>query len=193
MKINGETLKLKIPVRAGSVMQNHPAHVLLESEAVRHYGVRAKPLEPQQELKPSRLYFLVQLSKLPERKAPRRVRSATHTSAKDRLESLMLARRSASDLGAVKPGVLANGGGAGGVRFRMRLPKAEVERLVSESKDAAEVAEKIVGLCIAGGGGAAEQSVDWKGAYDQRGPILRQVCFHLLIYILILNVAPFLW
>ncbi|KAK6122336.1 hypothetical protein DH2020_043956 [Rehmannia glutinosa] len=179
MKINGEMFKLKTPVQAGSVMENHPGHVLLESESVRHYGVRAKPLEPQQELKPSRLYFLVQLPKFPEEeKRVRRVRSGIQMSAKDRLESLMLARRSASDLSIIKAvsiepepekiGISENGGG-GGVRIRMRLPKAEVERLMSESKDGAEVAEKIVGLCI-GGGGAAEQKLDWKGDNEWAKP-----------------------
>ncbi|KAL0408950.1 UNVERIFIED_CONTAM: hypothetical protein Sradi_1829400 [Sesamum radiatum] len=189
MKINGETFKLKTPVRAGSVVGNHPGHVLLDSEAVRHYGVRAKPLEPHQELKPRRLYFLVQLPKTPEQKRPRRVRSGIHMSAKDRLESLMLARRSASDLSIMRPvsieleeeihkGILENsgaGGGGGGVRVRMRLPKAEVERLMAESKDGAEVAEKIVSLCMAGGG-AAEQNVHCQGdgVLVEPGPKSRQ-------------------
>ncbi|KAL3635997.1 hypothetical protein CASFOL_020544 [Castilleja foliolosa] len=174
MNINGESLKLKNPVRAGSVLQNHPDHVLLDSEAVRHYGVRAKPLEPQQELKPSRIYFLVQLPKLPvERQPPRRVRSATHPSAKDRLESLMLARRSASDLGAAKPRRVEMEAEEDGVmRFRLRLPKAEVERLVAESSGAAEAAEKIVGLCV-DGGGASEKNVDCYQR-DKRGHKLRQ-------------------
>ncbi|KAI3453110.1 hypothetical protein Pfo_009773 [Paulownia fortunei] len=189
MKINGETFKLKTPVLAGSVVENHPGHVLLESEAVRHYGVRAMPLEPQQDLKPNRLYFLVELPKFPEEKGPRRVRSGIQMSAKDRLESLMLARRSASDLSIMKPvsieleeekqRILENGsgagGGGGGVRVRMRLPKAEVERLMAESKDGADVAEKIVSLCMAGGG-AAEQNVHWKGdhGWAKRGPKSRE-------------------
>ncbi|PIN09517.1 hypothetical protein CDL12_17902 [Handroanthus impetiginosus] len=166
MKINGETFKLKTPVQAGSVVENYPGHVLLESEAVRHYGVRAKPLEPHHELKPKRLYFLVELPKFPEERGVRRVNSGIQMSAKDRLESLMLARRSASDLSIMKPVSFAleeekigNGGGGGGVRVRMRLPKAEVERLMSESKDGADAAERIVSLCVAGSGAAAEQSV----------------------------------
>ncbi|KAK6134211.1 hypothetical protein DH2020_032016 [Rehmannia glutinosa] len=174
MKINGETFKLKTPVRVGSVVESYPGHVLLESEAVKHYGVRAKPLEPQQELKPKRLYFLVELPKFPEEKGARRVRSGIQMSAKDRLESLMLARRSASDLSIMKPpsmglepeklGVSENGGG--GVRVRMRLPKAEVERLMAESKGGADVAEKIVSLCMGsgaavnGGGDAAGQNLN---------------------------------
>ncbi|KAH6771555.1 plastid movement impaired protein [Perilla frutescens var. hirtella] len=167
MKINGESFKLKTPIRAGSVVERYPGHVLLESEAVKHYGVRAKPLEPQQELKPKRLYFLVELPKFPEEKTARRVRSGIQMSAKDRLESLMLARRSASDLSIMKPPSIAaeeaeekneisaaaeNGGG---VRVRMRLPRAEVERLIAESRDNGEVAEKIVGLCMARSSAAA--------------------------------------
>ncbi|PIN25996.1 hypothetical protein CDL12_01275 [Handroanthus impetiginosus] len=177
MKINGETFKLKTPVRAGSVVESHPGHVLLESEAVKHYGIRAKPLEPQMELKPRRLYFLVELPKFPEEKSARRVRSGIQMSAKDRLESLMLARRSTSDLSIMKPpsmaleeekrGITENGGDGGGVRVRMRLPKAEVERLMAESKDGAEVAEKIVSLCMGNGGaaatGRAEKNAHWNG------------------------------
>lgn len=81
-------------------------------------------------------------------------------SAKDRLESLMLARRSASDLTIMKPkSVLAEEGGgesegsgsgsgsrSGATRVKIRLPKAEVERLLKESKDEAEAAERIMGL-----------------------------------------------
>ncbi|KAL8035057.1 hypothetical protein ABFX02_12G072800 [Erythranthe guttata] len=179
MKINGESFKLKTPIRAGSVMESNPGYVLLESESVKHYGVRAKPLEPQMELKPKRLYFLVQLPKFPEERGARRIRSGIQMNAKDRLENLMLARRSSSDLTILKRPSMASldehvencggggGGGGGGVRVRMRLPKAEVERLMAESKDGAEVAEKIVNLYMANGGGAesggrvARQHVHW--------------------------------
>ncbi|GER44637.1 plastid movement impaired 2 [Striga asiatica] len=166
MKISGETFKLKAPARAGPLLREHPGHVLLESEAVRHYGVRAKPLEPHHELKSSRLYFLVQLHQ--GRRPPRRLRSAGEpASAKDRLESLMLARRSASDLSAARLGSVAAApenadGGGGGVRVRMRLPRAEVERLVAGSDCAAEVAEKIVGLWAASCGGVVERKVRQK-------------------------------
>lgn len=187
MKINGESFKLKTPVRAGSVVESYPGHVLLESEAVKHYGVRAKPLEPQQELKPKRLYFLVELPKFPEEKAARRVRSGIHMSAKDRLESLLLARRSASDLSIMKPPSIAaeeekheisENGGGGGVRVRMRLPKAEVERLIAESRNNDEVTEKIVGLCMArstaadGGAEPSENNVHRNG---DRGVVKRGI------------------
>ncbi|KAG6405554.1 hypothetical protein SASPL_133144 [Salvia splendens] len=145
MSISGETFKLKTPVQAGSVLQNHPGHMLLASEAVVHFGARAKPLEPHHELKPRRLYFLVEQPKLPAGRGAgmrRRMRSGVHMTAKDRLESLMLSRRSASDISAVR---------SAGVKVRLRLPKAEVEKLIAESKDGADVAEKIVGLFMSGG------------------------------------------
>lgn len=88
-------------------------------------------------------------------KAPRRVRSAINMSAKDRLESLMLSRRSASDLTIMKPkSVLAEEGGeqregSEATRVKVRLPKAEVERVLKESKDEAEAAERIMGLYMA--------------------------------------------
>ncbi|KAA8532583.1 hypothetical protein F0562_032601 [Nyssa sinensis] len=180
MKINGETLKFKTPVQAGEVVKDYPGHVLLESEAVKHFGIRAKPLEVQQELKPKRLYFLVELPKFPEEKGARRVRSGIHMSAKDRLESLMLAKRSVSDLSAMKPNsiLLEESTEAGPVRLKMRLPKAEVAKLMMGSKDEAEAAEKIVDFCIANGGGdrggapskgnegsLLHKQVHWKGGH----------------------------
>ncbi|KAJ8769231.1 hypothetical protein K2173_001468 [Erythroxylum novogranatense] len=154
MKINGETLKLKTPVKAAEVIKDFPGHVLLESEAVKHYGIRAKPLEPQQNLVPKRLYFLVQLPEAPTETVPRRVRSGINMSAKDRLESLMLSRRSTSDLSILKPKSnvheeSTNELESGAVRIKMRLSKAEVEKLMQESKDGDEAAAKIVDLCMA--------------------------------------------
>ena len=65
----------------------------------------------------------------------------------------MLARRSASDLTIMKPkSVLPEedagegSSGAGTTRLKVRLPRAEVEKLLKESKDKGEAAEKIVGL-----------------------------------------------
>lgn len=165
MKINGDTFKLETPIRVGDVVKDYPGHVLMDSEAVKHFGVRAKPLEPQQELKPKRVYFLVELPKLPEEeegddKFPRRVRSAgIRMSAKDRLDCLMLSRRAASDLSLARPphgpeaegdGRLPRRGGGGGdgpLTVKMRLTRAEMARLVEESRDEKEVAERIMSLC----------------------------------------------
>lgn len=153
MKIDGETFKLKTPVMARDVVKDYPGFVLLDSDAVKHFGIRAKPLEPQQELKAKKIYFLVELPKFPEEKEPRprRVRSSIHMSAKDRLECLMLSRRSVSDLSIVRPSSSHGPDGPGGsstgpVRLKMRLPKAQMQKLVEESNDEVEVAEKIIDL-----------------------------------------------
>ncbi|MED6130562.1 hypothetical protein PIB30_002156 [Stylosanthes scabra] len=157
MKIDGETFKIKAPVRASEVLKNHPGLVLLESEAVKHYGVRAKPLEANQELQPKRLYFLVELPK-ESSVAPRRVRSGViNMSAKDRLESLALSRRSASDLTIMKQTKMVTESQSQPqsqlqpLRLKLRLPKAEVEKLIKGSKDEVEAGERIMGLCIANG------------------------------------------
>ncbi|KAK9091703.1 hypothetical protein Sjap_024880 [Stephania japonica] len=153
MKIDGVTMKLKTPIKAGKVLKDYPDHVLIESESVKHYGIRAKPMEPQQDLKPRRLYFLVVLPKLEEdKKMTRRVKSGINMSAKDRLESLMLSRRSTSDLSILKPKSLVideeeeEESGGGLMRVKMRLPKAEVEKLMKECNSAEEAAEKILEL-----------------------------------------------
>ncbi|KAK7362581.1 hypothetical protein VNO77_04698 [Canavalia gladiata] len=159
MKIDGETFKLKTPVKAGDVLKDHPGLVLLESEAVKHYGVRAKPLEAHKELQPKRLYFLVEL---PKETKPRRVRSGINMSAKDRLESLVLTRRSASDLSIMKQTNMGDGEqhgnnkDNGGVRLKMRLPKAEVEKLMQDCKDEAEAAERIMRLYMVNGSRESE-------------------------------------
>lgn len=158
MKIDGETMTWKTPARANDVVKEYPGHVLLDSEAVKHFGLRAKPLEPNQDLKPKKLYFLVELPKPKEdhEMLPRRVRSSgiRGMNAKDRLDFLMLSKRSVSDLSIAK-----NGPGPGPTTVRMRLPKAQLEKLVEESHDGGEVAEKIISLYIgnnAGDGGTAE-------------------------------------
>ncbi|GKU90192.1 hypothetical protein SLEP1_g4220 [Rubroshorea leprosula] len=167
MKINGETFKLKTPVRAEEVVKDYPGHVLLESEAVKHFGIRAKPLQPHQNLEPKRLYFLVELPEVPKERVPRRVRSEINMSAKDRLEGLMLARRSVSDLTIMKQVSAASTeekSAEGAMRVKMRLPKAEVQRLVKESSNEAEAAEKIVDLYMANGGrSSTPQAPHWNG------------------------------
>lgn len=165
MKINGETIKLKTPIQAGAVTKDYPGYVLLDSEAVKHFGIRAKPLGLCQELKPNRLYFLVELPKVTEERAARKMRSGINMSAKDRLESLKLARRSVSDLTLMQPKSSIGQERAVGdkendqpVRLKMRLPKAEVQRLMNESKSEAEAAEKIMQLCL--GSNKVEPALD---------------------------------
>ncbi|KAI6670590.1 hypothetical protein NL676_005475 [Syzygium grande] len=173
MKINGDTFKLKTPVRVGDVVKDYPGHVLMDSEAVKHFGIRAKPLEPQQELKPKKVYFLVELPKFPEEdnKFPRRVRSTgIRMSAKDRLECLMLSRRAASDLSLARPPPPSLGpeGGDGRLRrgegpltVKMRLTRAEMARLVAESRDEKEVAERIMSLCYGDENASQQGGPNW--------------------------------
>ncbi|WVZ92873.1 hypothetical protein U9M48_038909 [Paspalum notatum var. saurae] len=175
MTVDGATYKYRPPAAAGDALRGHPGHHLLESEEVRRLGVRARPLDPDAPLKPGKLYFLVHMPRLSSgcrRAPPQRTWSgalhygggggaasaagtSTSTGAGERLESLMLARRSASDVAA---SVLASPGsslssleaaGDGAVRLRVRLPKADVQRLVDDSRDAAEAAERIMQLCVA--------------------------------------------
>jgi hypothetical protein len=162
MKINGETFKLKTPIKALDVIKDYPNYVLLESESVKHFGIRAKPLQAQDNLEPKRLYFLVVLPN-PMDNIPRRVRSGIEISAKDRLESLMLARRSASDLTLMKlpaalnsddaadtfsGGAMKTKGQDPSTRVKLRLPRAEVERLMKESENDGDIAEKIMELYV---------------------------------------------
>lgn len=152
MKINGETFNLKTPVRALDVVKDYPGHVLLESSTVKRSGIRAKPLEAEQELKPGKIYFLIELPKFPEEKLTRRVRSCVHMSAKDRLDSLMLSRRSASDFSIMRQTSYhasdSSGPSLGPVQVKMKLSKSKMDKLVEESKDKSEVAQKIIDLYI---------------------------------------------
>ncbi|CAN6224394.1 unnamed protein product [Urochloa humidicola] len=182
MTVDGATFRYKTPAAAGAALRGHPGHQLLESEEVRRLGVRARPLDRDAPLKPGKLYFLVQIPRGGssigddgDPRAPRKTWSsgALHVGARERLESLMLSRRTVSDVASIMPSsaarlaVAAAGGDSppeakkkeappsvevgadGAVRLRMRLPKAEVARLMKESRDPAEAAERIMQLCVA--------------------------------------------
>ncbi|KAH0668717.1 hypothetical protein KY289_023210 [Solanum tuberosum] len=97
-------------------------------------------------------------------------------SAKERLETLMLARRSASDLSIMKPTSTLNSDRppqAHPTRLKMRLPKTELEKLMMESKDENEVAEKIMRLCMnnnnGGSGPLIEQQSHNNGGIVKKG------------------------
>ncbi|XP_027335891.1 uncharacterized protein At1g66480-like [Abrus precatorius] len=178
MKIDGETIKLKTPVRANDVVKDYPGHVLLDSHAVKHFGLRAKPLEPHHELKPKKIYFLVELPKAQPEPLPRRVRSSgiRGMNAKDRLDFLMLSKRSVSDLTMVKHGPGSDHGGP--TRVKMRLPKAQLDRLMEESHDGSEVADKIISLYMGNnatvdGGGTVETN----GGVNDHKPRRKRVSF----------------
>jgi hypothetical protein len=119
-------------------------------------------------LRPGRLYFLVALPR--PAVPPRRAWSgALHVGARERLESLMLTRRSTSDLSfptsasATAPAsplsVAGSQGGGGPVRLKMRLPKSQVEKLMSESRDGSEAAARIMQLCAGSGAATPERGI----------------------------------
>jgi len=184
MTVDGATFRYKTPAAAGAALRGHPGHQLLESEEVRRLGVRARPLDRDAPLKPGKLYFLVQIPRGAgaaaagggddDPRAPRKTWSgALHVGARERLESLMLSRRTVSDVASVVPSSAARlaaagapagspkpppsveVGADGAVRLRMRLPKSEVARLMKESRDPAEAAERIMQLCVARDQGTA--------------------------------------
>ncbi|KAI4388933.1 hypothetical protein MLD38_001219 [Melastoma candidum] len=173
MKIDGETIKLKPPVQARDVLKDYPAgYVLLDSDSVRHFGIRASPLDPDRELKAKKLYFLVELPSFPEDNpaAPRRVRSGIQMSAKDRLECLMLSRRSVSDLTMARPRAVEGNGSETLMQVKMKIPRAELERVVGESRDKVEIARKIVDLYYMGnanGGGEISDGRTFKPQQKQ--------------------------
>ncbi|KAK3130021.1 hypothetical protein QOZ80_6BG0487910 [Eleusine coracana subsp. coracana] len=176
MTVDGATSRYKLPATAGAALRGHPGHHLLQSEEVRRLGVRARPLDRDAPLKPGKLYFLVQIPRGgagverddDDPRAPRKTWSsgALHVGARERLESLMLSRRTVSDVASLaaplsraaaavgEPASSMEVGADGAVRLRMRLPKAEVARLMKESRDAAEAAERIMQLCVARDQGA---------------------------------------
>ncbi|KAH7846028.1 hypothetical protein Vadar_008876 [Vaccinium darrowii] len=156
MKIDGEIFKIKTPARTSDVVNDYPGHVLLESKSVERYGIRAKPLELQEDLMPKKIYFLVELPKLPQEKTPRRAQTSMHMSPRDRL----LPCRSVSDLTVMKP--ICHGSGrpglsSGPVRVKLRMPKAQLDKMVEESRDEAEVAEKLMDLYIGRRDGEVER------------------------------------
>jgi len=194
MKIDGETFKVKTPTTSNEVVKDYPNHVLLDSQAVKHFGLRAKPLEPNQELKPKKIYFLVDLPKVqPEDEKtslPRRVRSSgiRNVDAKGRLELLMLSKRSVSDISLVKPP--SNLGFDrpfdGSMRVKMRLPKAQLEKLMEESNDGSEVAEKIMSLYMGGGGDAAEYDGDVLRQNRKPRGVCISIYFNIIVFVVII-------
>ncbi|XP_057524463.1 uncharacterized protein At1g66480 [Amaranthus tricolor] len=168
MKINGEFFKFKLPSKVLDVTKEYPNHILLDSQDFLRFNLRAKPLNPQDELKPKKIYLLLELPEFPNdinTQSPlRRVRSGVLMSPITRSGDLMMKkvnRRSVSDLTIITRSKTVrfadddNGGGSlggspvGPTRLKIRLPKAQVEKVMEESgNDDVEVARKIVRLCL---------------------------------------------
>ncbi|KAK3155185.1 hypothetical protein QOZ80_2BG0199930 [Eleusine coracana subsp. coracana] len=165
MQLDGTSFRVKPPASAADVLRDHPGFQLLESEEVKLLGARARPLAPDEPLRRGRLYFLVALPRRPAGGAGnmRRAWSGNlRVGARERLESLKLSRRSTSDLSSLTPAHASASaptsplpGGSTPVRLKMKLPRAQVEKLMGESKDAAEAAAKIMELCTAMGNASA--------------------------------------
>ncbi|GLJ50408.1 hypothetical protein SUGI_1074340 [Cryptomeria japonica] len=170
MKLDGEVLKFKPPVTVEQIVQNYPNHVILQSEAVRHMGIRAQPLEELMELRPKQLYYLVEMPKREDLRAPTRVRSVINMSAKSRLEAMLLARRSSSDIGALSSSHCVSsssldGVNGGPIRVQVRLTKAQLAELESQSKNSSETAQKILSFYL--NDGEARKSVGHSHDFSQ--------------------------
>ncbi|CAN6844515.1 unnamed protein product [Brassica oleracea] len=156
MKINGKSFKLKTPVKAGTVVKDFPGHVLFESESVKRFGIRAKPLDPTQYLQSKRIYFMVELPSTGsdrnprgrrwKERTPRRVRLGIKMGAKERLENLKLSRRSSSDLSVIKE--VSEEEKEVVTSVKLKLPKWKVEKLWKESESVSDFYNKITALCL---------------------------------------------
>ncbi|KAH9295556.1 hypothetical protein KI387_039144 [Taxus chinensis] len=149
MKLDGQVMKVKEPVTVDEILVDYPGYVILHSDAVRHMGVKAKPLDGCVSLNAKYLYFLVELPKVENlERGPRRVRSGIHMNAKSKLESMLLVRRSISDIsvtnhGRHDPSSSEIGEDNGAVRIKVRMTKARLAEIMAESEDSSETAKRI--------------------------------------------------
>ncbi|KAG6499602.1 hypothetical protein ZIOFF_039392 [Zingiber officinale] len=146
MMIDGRVIRPGPQATAADVLRDHPGYSLLEA------GGDQRPLHFSHPLEPGKLYFLLELPR------PPMFRRELRRGAVERLESLKLSRLWRMDASAIErrskvrddsARVRAGGGGMDDFLVRIRLPKAQVAKLVAESEDKAEVAEKIVALYLA--------------------------------------------
>ncbi|EOA18045.1 hypothetical protein CARUB_v10006491mg [Capsella rubella] len=154
MKIDGDIFRLKTPVTASDATKEYPGFALLDAETVKRLGVRAKPLEPNHILRPNKTYFLVDLPMVDKKnKLPyRRVMSGNiHVGAKERLEMLMLSRRTVSDIGIASSNN-GDGPGPGQTRVTLKLPRSQIKKLMGESQDVSEVAAKLISVYLESSG-----------------------------------------
>lgn len=165
MKTNGDLFKLKTPVKVFDVIKDYPDHVLLDSDDFLRFNLRSIPLEPEYELRPKKIYLLVELPKFPS--PLRRVRSGVRQSRRDNL--VKITRRSVSVLSITTKSTAARST-VGPTQVKMRLPKAVVERIVAESRDEVEVAQRILRLYLedVGGDVAAPVVEDGGGRGEER-------------------------
>lgn len=169
MKINGEFFKFNTPAKVIDITKDYPDHILLDSEEFLRFNLRAKPLNPEYQLKPRKIYLLVDLPKFPNNNL-RRVQSSvlantvtTRVSRRSVSDDLTIKTRSTVDMRSFDDDDDENGGShspvVGPTRVKMRLRKTQVEKIMEESSDDVEVAKKIVRLCLeqSAGGHVAEE------------------------------------
>ncbi|KAH9610175.1 hypothetical protein KSS87_003740 [Heliosperma pusillum] len=167
MKINGEFFKLKTPTKVIDIIKDYPDHILLDSEEFLRFNLRAKPLDNDYQLKPKKVYLLFQPPQFPQTinnnnnnvvvKSPlRRVKSGVFESTTTTLKELrmLMTKRSVSDLSiltnspaAARTSYSDDNGGDGDAPV--------VKRIMEESNDDAEVAQRIIRLSSTVDGGNA--------------------------------------
>lgn len=156
MKINGEFFKFKVPSKVIDVTKDYPHHILLDSQDFLKFNLRAIPLSPYDDLQPRKIYLLVQLPKFPHKpndisiQSPlRRAQSGVLESTPTARESTMvmkkkLPRRSISDLTMNTKSTADSP--VGPTRVKMRLPKAQVQKIMDSGDDDVEIAQRILRL-----------------------------------------------
>ncbi|GLJ50396.1 hypothetical protein SUGI_1074150 [Cryptomeria japonica] len=112
-------------------------------------GVREKPLDGSATLNSKHLYILVELPKVESH--PLRVHFGIAMNAKSRLESMLLACRSISDIlhmncESSSSEIMSEDNG--GVRVKVRMRKAELIEMMAESQDSSQTAERILESCL---------------------------------------------
>ncbi|GLJ50392.1 hypothetical protein SUGI_1074060 [Cryptomeria japonica] len=149
LKLDGQLLKVKRPLIVNQILADYPGYVILHSEAVRHMGVRAKPLDESATLNARHLYFLVDLPKLENQ--TRRVRSEIPTNPKSRLEIILLTRRSISDISHTNcepsSDISKTSEDNGVLRIKVRFRKVQLE-MMAERQDRSETVERILNSCL---------------------------------------------
>ncbi|KAH9295554.1 hypothetical protein KI387_039142 [Taxus chinensis] len=155
MKLDGEIIKFNCPLTVAQLLLDYPNHVVMDSDAVRHVGIKAQPLEGSTQLKAKKLYFLLEMPGIENLRAPGRVRSEIKMSAKSQLEAMLLARRSSSDISPLTSSVCRISGSPssingddGAVRVKVRLTKAQLSQLTEEGDNSSETAAKILDFCL---------------------------------------------
>ncbi|KAL8161142.1 hypothetical protein V2J09_012631 [Rumex salicifolius] len=153
MKINGEFFKFGTPAKVRDIIGKYPGHILLDSDEFRRFNLRARPLDPEFDLQPKKIYLLVELPRFPsEEDADNTPRRSNYGETSRAPENFRVSQPSASP-----------------VRVKVKLPKAQVERILEQTSDDAEAAGKIIDLCMDDDGRAAAPDAEGKEDSERKG------------------------